>query len=210
MSDEQSGQYGGDGYRHVLELAWDQLLSCDPKGVARDARARLDGGRMALPFLGREALVDLRSRTMTIDGKSASVAEGILALHYLAGTRSASPTGEWISFRQLPGGHAYFGAFKRRTIDGIAALFQRRPVSLVAAARGLGGSELSIGDASVRLDVFPKVPVAVVVWAGDDEIDGSANVLFDETAPMHLPVEDLAVIGAIVHDALSDAVRRSS
>ena len=58
--------------------------------------------------------------------------------------------------------------------------------------------------------MFPKVPVAVVVWAGDDEMDGSANVLFDRSAPLHLPVEDLAEIGTLVLDMLSRAVEALS
>ena len=208
MRNERSGQYDGDGYHHVLELAWDGLLSRGPERATSDALARLEDDRIALPFLGRKAVVDVGSRTMTVDGRSASVAEGILMLHYLAGAGAAFPSGEWISFRQLPGGHAYFGAFKKRTIDEIATLFQHQPRSLLAAAMGLGGTVLSMGDASVRLDIFPKVPVAVVAWAGDDEIHGSANVLFDTTASEHLPVEDLAETGSLVLDALS--VRPSS
>ena len=210
MGNEGAGQYEGDGYRRALELAWDRLLSRDLGEAARNAMARLEGDHLVLPFLGRETIVDVRSRSVTVSGKNAPVAESILVLHYLDGARAARPSGEWVSFRQLRGGHAYYGAFKRRTIDGIASLFHHRPGTLLTAAKRLGGTGLSIGDASARLEVFPKVPVAVAVWAGDDEIGGSANLLFDETASAHLPVEDLAEAGSLVLDLLSDAARSSS
>lgn len=210
MRTEGAGQYSGDGYRHALELAWDRLLSRDLEEAARNAMARLEGDYITLPFLGRETVVDVRSRSVTVSGKNASVVESILVLHYLDGARAAHPSGKWASFRQLHGGHAYYGAFKRRTIDGIASLFHHRPGTLLMAAQRLGGTELSIGDASARLEVFPKVPVAVAVWAGDDEISGSANLLFDETASMHLPVEDLAETGSLILELLSEAARSSS
>lgn len=209
MRVERSEQYDGDGYRHVLELAWDGLLSRDLEQVERDAMARLENGRIMVMFLGRVSVVDVRSRSIAVGGENASIVESILILHYLAGARAPPPSGEWASFHQMPGGHAYYGAFKRRTIDEIASLFQHRPDALLTAASGLGGTRLAIGDASVRLEAFPKVPIAVAVWAGDDEIDGSANVLFDDTASMHLPVEDLAEIGSLVLDSLSEAAPSS-
>lgn len=200
----------GDGYRYALELAWKGLTCRGLEEAARNAPAHLDDGRLTLSFLGREAVVDARSRTVSVGGKGAATMETMLVLHYLAGVGAAVPSSEWTSFLQLPGGHAYYGAFKRRIIDEVACLFQHRPGSLLAAAMRLGGKRLSMGDASVRLDVFPKVPVAVVVWAGDDEMDGSANVLFDRSAPLHLPVEDLAEIGTLVLDMLSRAVEALS
>lgn len=210
MRAERTGQYDGDGYRRALELAWDGLLSRNLEEAARNAMARLEGDRIVLPFLGRETVVDVRSRSVTVSGENALVVESILVLHYLDGARAARPSGEWVSFRQLRGGHAYYGAFKRRTIDGIASLFHHRPGTLLMAARRLGGTGLSLGDASARMEVFPKVPVAVVVWTGDDEIGGSANLLFDETASAHLPVEDLAETGSLVLELLSEAARSSS
>ncbi len=71
----------------------------------------------------------------------------------------------------------------------------------------LGGKRLAFGDASIQLDVFPKLPVAVILWKGDEEVRGAANVLFDETAPLHLPVEDLAEVGSNVLSQLFKAYR---
>ena len=70
----------------------------------------------------------------------------------------------------------------------------------------MGASIQTIGDASVRIDAFPKLPVTVVFWEGDQEIPGSANILFDETAPRLLAMEDLSVVGNLVSFRLRKAL----
>lgn len=131
---------------------------------------------------GRECTVDLAARSICVHGKEPMATCRIIVLHYLAGARDALPTGRWITYRQLPGGHAYYEAFKRRTIDEVASLFGRRPENLYRVMKALGGEKLGFGDASIQVNVFPKLPVAVILWKGDSEVRPVANVLFDETA----------------------------
>jgi hypothetical protein len=54
------------------------------------------------------------------------------------------------------------------------------------------------GDAAVEVPVFPKIPVTVIVWAGDEEIAANANILFDKTVKEQIHIEDVAVIGGVV------------
>ncbi len=42
------------------------------------------------------------------------------------------------------------------------------------------------------------MPVAVLVWRGDDEDPGDARVLFDAGAEDYLPPEDLAGLGGLL------------
>lgn len=111
-----------------------------------------------------------------------------------------------ISFREAPGGDFYYAAFKSRAIDPLVMKFGRKPEILFTVAENIGGKKVDIGSASVRIDVFAKLPVIVVVWEGDEEIPGSANILFDRSASSIFPTEDLAVIGALVSSKLTRAI----
>jgi hypothetical protein len=64
-----------------------------------------------------------------------------------------------------------------------------------------------MGDAAFRFVALPRVPMAVVVWAGDDEGPGQARVLFDAHAGRCLPAEDLAGLGGQLAYRLVAAAR---
>jgi hypothetical protein len=78
---------------------------------------------------------------------------------------------------------------------------------LRTAARDLGGDALTLGDTSFRFVALPRVDVAVVLWAGDDEEPGEARVLFDAHAGHYLPAEDLAGLGGQLAHRLAAAAR---
>jgi hypothetical protein len=39
------------------------------------------------------------------------------------------------------------------------------------------------------LEVFPKVPLAYILWEGDEEFPPKVAVLFDSTIQFHLPLD---------------------
>jgi hypothetical protein len=53
--------------------------------------------------------------------------------------------------------------------------------------------------------VFPKLPLTVIVWKSDDEVRGTANVLFDESASKFMNTEDLAAVGTFLVSQLTKA-----
>ena len=108
-----------------------------------------------------------------------------------------------MSFRDFWGGDAYYGAFVSRAIEPIKRAFTESPDTFLGAARRLGGKEAGLGDVSVEVPVFPKVALTIIIWRGDEEIPGSANVLFDRVAGKILHTEDLAALGELVARALT-------
>ena len=143
-------------------------------------------------------------------GRPAHVAVAILLLHYLLGADGAPPAGTWSAYRELPDGLFYAFSFMQRAEQPVARAFAASPEGLDgfrAAARAMGGDALTLGDASFRFVALPRVDVAVLVWAGDDEEPGEARVLFDANAGHYLPAEDLAGLGGQLAHRLLAAPR---
>lgn len=199
---------GSDRDRTAIGVAWARLMERDMARVAVFSGARRDGGRMHLPFFDAVLTVDEARRRVESEAQEAEPSVSVLALHYLLGCDERAPSGRLISFAEAPGGGVYLKAFRARTIGWIASEFASRPWDLVEAGRRLNGAAVRLGSYAVQVRVFPKLPVTVVMWEGDEEVPAAANVLFDSSAPGILATEDLAVAGAMVASRLSKALSR--
>jgi len=126
----------------------------------------------------------------------------------LSGYAEAEPVPETlklISFRQLPGGHAYHKAFLGRVVLPVQRFFGPKPRMLVEAAKLLDGSEANYGDCSVRVNSLPLVPITVVLWAESPEFPASANILFDASISHYLTTEQVAILSQLTSVRLRHA-----
>ncbi len=195
-------------YRRACEMLAE--LS-DPEGIAQRAACRFDRAASAfeLPFLGRLYRVSYPDGEVTplepLPGASgappapsgqALLTASILIVHYLAKATGVPLSGEWIAFRELPGGQIYVSPFTNRTIRPMVGIFGREPGSLVRALESLGGRREEFGHASASVRVFERLPICFVIWQGDDEVPPSGQILFDRSAPHYLDTEDLVVAAA--------------
>jgi hypothetical protein len=185
-------------YAAALERAWTSLGAMDKGAVASNALVQVEGERLRLPFLSGAILIDLKSRGAQEAGKEMEPFEVVLALHYLIGATKKPLAGELISFNEVPSGPVYYSAFKQRAIDHLVQTFGSAPATLMQAGKRLGGEVIMMGDAAVRIPLFPKLPLTLALWSGDEEVPPSGSVLFDRTAPHLMPFEDLAVAASLV------------
>lgn len=187
-------------YEEARELAWAALSERDLALVASSGLVELDeaGSRIKVPFLADNYIVDVGARRVLFEsGAELYPFLSVLILHYLIGVDETPLSGEWISFREFEGGDVYFGSFTDRSLVPLKKVFGRRPELLPAAGDPLGAEPLDFGDVGRRVPVFPKVPLAVVLWRGDSEFPPEVNILFDKTANSILRTEDLAICGAL-------------
>lgn len=186
-------------YEEARALAWEALSGREPAKVAACGLVGLDeSGRIKVPFLADIFLVDVAARKVLFENESEVYPFlSVLILHYLVGAGDEPLAGEWVSFRVFEGGVAYFGSFTDRSLVPLKNAFEGNPDLLPAAAEPLGGEPLEFGDVAVRVPVFPKLPLAVVLWRGDEEFPPEAGILFDQTANSILRTEDLAICGAL-------------
>ncbi len=186
-------------------MALEGLLKSNPAERAARGGGRFEPGkdgksRIAVRYLGREVWLSLPQGSLETPHKSQlSLREEILILHYLERASGIPPTGTWISFAEIPGGAFYHPVFLQRSKAPLVKYFGEDPQNLLVLAAGeMGGESLTLGDAGVKIQVFPRVPLGVVLWKGDAEFPPEANVLFDSSVTGYLPVEDMVILAETV------------
>jgi len=200
-------------YGPALRKAKSAFAELDPRETAELAAISYQskdtrGCHFQVPFLNAtyhvswpEGLVARAGDTEPVD-----IATHILLLHYLLTADGTAVTGQWIAFRNLPGGLGYFAAFQGRASLRLAHTFGHDQAAFEAAAKTISGERLTFGDASFLFRALPRVWLAVVLHLGDEEFSADANVLFDAAASHYLPTEDLAVLGGILAGRLAKAI----
>ena len=130
--------------------------------------------------------------------KEVPIQEQILILHYMEGSGAGPLTGRWVSYREIPGASFYYAAFLKRAVEPIKKAFGYNPTPLVEAVRPLGGVKVEAGDAGYQFQVFPGVPLQLILHAGDDEFPPEANILFDGNLERIFSPEDIAWMAGMV------------
>lgn len=126
------------------------------------------------------------------------IQEHLLILHYMKGTGTERLTGTWITYREIPEASFYFSVFVKRAIDPLKTAFGQNLLQLATAALQLNGRAISHGDVAFEFYVFPKVPIQVILWEGDDEFPPEANILFDKSISKILSPEDIAWLSGML------------
>jgi len=122
-----------------------------------------------------------------------------------ADAKASPETNQPISFAQLPGGRAYYNAFKRRAVQQIERVFGSNPKTLYKAAELLDATRLSYGDYSVKTYALPLVPVYIILWSTNSEFPPSANILFDSSVSHYLSTEQTGMLGELTSARLRHA-----
>ena len=198
MSDVEVGRQ----FRGAWEQARSEWAAADPARRAAQAGCGLSPSGVSVPFFERPHLVTHPGGDVSAGGAPAHDAVSILLLHYLLRADGASPAGEWLAFRELPDGMFYAATFARRAETPLAQAFGAGSSSGLEAFRGAavaaGGLPLELADAAFAFQALPRLALAVLVWAGDEEFSAQASVVFDAAAGHYLPAEDLAGLGELL------------
>jgi hypothetical protein len=185
----------------------DELRKGDPQKFAANTGAEFVNGIFRIRFYGEAHLVsfpDLEAR-VEATGKVCGLNRTAMFLYYLKTADGSPPVGKWVAFRDLPGGMFYHQAYQGYSGDRLAKAIDNRISVFERAAKNLNGVKLEIGDAAFMFDALPRVKVAAVYYAGDEDFPASANVLFDESASHYLPTDALAGVGSALVDRLTGA-----
>ena len=159
--------------------------------------------------------VDLKLKSITLAPSTAAVTENhlvILLLHYLIGSsvplkEQKGLSGEWISFKEIEGGEAYYPAFYNSVIKPLLIRYGDNPESIYSAVTALNGRRLTEGDVSVEFVTFQDVRVRIIFWKADSEFGPEANILFDKNITKIYSMEDIAVFAHFVVSQLTSEAK---
>ncbi len=184
-----------DDYIAARNRAAEALAAETIEAIAkRSGFDRIDDVSMRVPFLNRTYRVSYPDFVFTDMDSDAAVPlqEQVLILHYLIGNSPEWLKGQWVAYREIQGAQFYYSAFIKRSVDPLKKIFGQSVQPLTAAAQNLNGRPIDAGDAGFEFLVFPKVPVQVIVYQGDDEFPAEASILFDRSIGEILSPEDIA------------------
>jgi hypothetical protein len=177
---------------------WNRLSELHPTDVCQRTEAIYHPGRegYVLPVYNLRYLVLPKARKiLKMEWNDKPVEEplhpyfSLMVLVYLTEAKDIKPTHIWISEKDLRGGTTFFRGPHRLEVEELVNLFGKDPEAFLRTGKRLGGSEILYGDKGFALEVFPKVPLAYILWKGDAEFPPRASVLFDSTIELHLPLD---------------------
>ncbi|MBP2635212.1 MAG: hypothetical protein H6Q72_1119 [Firmicutes bacterium] len=200
QTDKTNSQHLQNGYQLAYEKACTSLAAKTPAEMAANSGATFDETQnvFLIKYINEEYMVSYPDGEVTFANRqdSVPVPVKVVLLHYLLAATGQPLSGQWISFKEIPGGMIYLQPFNGRVLGAFKAFFGKDAKRLLSAGEQVGGRPAKFGDAAVTLDILPRVPVTYVIWQGDEEFPTNATALFDASAQYYLPTEDLVVAAA--------------
>ncbi|SCM81723.1 conserved hypothetical protein [uncultured Sporomusa sp.] len=165
-----------------------------------------DSQQFIVPFFNEKFIVDCSRQTIynAADGSVPGISARILILHYLTFfTSRQEPVCKWVSLKEIPGGGMlFYPAFYKDSIRGLIKAFGRQSALLLDCAKQIGGQPAGFGTVSAVFQVFPKIPLCVLIWEGDEEVPANATVLFDPSIEHFLHIESVIGVGSYLANKL--------
>ena len=127
------------------------------------------------------------------DKKPVSLAGKILLFRYILNIVDRPLSGELINYKNIPGAFNYYPVFASKNINPILQKFNDLE-SLKNACTKLSGKQLDIGDFSYEFNVFPKCPITLIYYKGDEDFPPSLDFLFDDLIKYIFSPEDIVVL----------------
>ncbi|HBX24235.1 MAG TPA: DUF3786 domain-containing protein [Desulfotomaculum sp.] len=187
-------------YKSAFDKSLKIFSSLDPLKMA--ARSGSDynpaTGMFTVNSFGREISVSYPDGCVTFRGTTLLPIMGwrLVILNYLGRADGTPLLGQEISYRELEDGMVFFNAFQRESIYPLGKWIAGKSPAIVGSAiTKLGGTDRGDADISAVFQALPRFPVHIKLWFPDEELPGSANILFDSSANRYLHTEDIAAVG---------------
>jgi hypothetical protein len=183
----------------TIAAALNEILTSDIEEQARKGgftcENLADGSRrISIPSFGEHVRIIMPSGDIFIPSQLDSLTMRVLALRYVKLSSGVPVSGEWIGYRDLPGGRFYSATISPTIEKPLARVFGGKRGYLEEAARELAGRQADYGDESFIFHPFPRTPILLVLHWGDEEFEADSRVLFDRCCSGYLNTDDLKIL----------------
>jgi hypothetical protein len=199
------------------EGLWEQLDGLDGAETAQRAACQYhdDPERYVITLLSTEYVVNLSDRSIFALGADATnqpadFLEQLCLLAYLINAKDLPLADKLVSENALPGGQFFFRGIHSLPTGKLEETFGDRPEALLGASGHLNAKRCDFGDASIQLNMLPRVPLTIVVWRRCEEFEARASILFDKSTGEQLPLDALQAAVNLAVKALTTAAAENT
>lgn len=199
---EQSGKNVDE-----LQKSYDSLIKSvkriDPLTIAETTEGQYRGDGVpcvVIPFLHSWFVLDLLPYRIRAEHPALDTLPlKVLVLHHLIAAAGNLGTavrvmGRWIDCRSLQHGAVLGAHFAQSVMESLAQFFALETEERLSRALKWGGKPIELGDEGFRFSIFPRLPVALIHWRGDDELPPYSKILYDVSASNYMPTHGLAAL----------------
>lgn len=180
----------------VKAIPPERLATCTASIFVGSGRGE---GRFILSLLNEEIHVNYPSvEVCSSSGNALPVFLQALILYYFATSTGAPLSGNWVSFADLPNGRMYAHAFQGYSGDPVAKSVGTDLSRFHERCKKAGGLSCKMADAAYTFQGFPRVPLLLAYWLGEDVFPSTCKVLFDSSACNYLPIDACAILGSLL------------
>jgi len=177
-----------------------KMADLDLAEVAALKGATVKGETIVVNSLGKDFVLN-RQGNMTSE---CHIIPWVMAplLSYLTHPTHAEITGNWISFREIPGGIEWQGLFNRRCEEPLRQMADDNPDLINDLLVLFSGKTIDWYEADIALLLhpLPKVPVLICYQAPEGDLQSKLTILFDASCPTNLHVKSVFTLCAgLVH-----------
>jgi hypothetical protein len=199
----------------IHEELWKKLNAMDPYEVSRNSLASYDKNShtFSLKILTRTYLIKPKLQSVTNRENSSSPPEYHLqlsAINYLIGSKDIPLIGKWVSEKEFPSGPIFFRGHHAMPTKELEQIFGNDPDGFSAACMAFRGKKVEGGDIAFEFQVFPRIPVRLILWLADEEFPARVSYLFDRSANLHLQLDALWAVGKTLESALLNHVEEKN
>ncbi len=182
------------------EKAWEILSTLKPEEVCRAADVSHDAasGTYLIRSFGMDFFVSPRDKSISSTSPGSDLLLRTLGyffrlslLWYLASAKEIACSGRPVKLENVRGGDIFTKGSHVLPLDSVARKYGRDKGGFMEKGRSLGAEPAPFGDAALKLFPLPRVPVVLALWVEDEEFPARADLLFDSTCSIQIPVDIL-------------------